>query len=167
MGIDVVYAYPTISSDTNAGVCGTYQGTSPRTDAFFISTNSGKTNSTILLAQGGVARNTGITPTANTWYNAKINWLNDGYLNLDGTTWDAGTNTIESNNLLIFARVNIADNSIAVSESRINRYKISDGDKAIHDYIPALRIADSKPGLYDAITGAFLTNAGTGEFTYG
>ena len=33
--------------------------------------------------------------------------------------------------------------------------------------IPALRIADSKPGMYDLVSGQFFVNQGTGEFTYG
>lgn len=33
--------------------------------------------------------------------------------------------------------------------------------------IPALRKVDSKPGMYDLITGQFFTNKGTGEFGYG
>lgn len=32
--------------------------------------------------------------------------------------------------------------------------------------IPALRLADSKPGLYDIVNNVFYTNAGTGEFLY-
>lgn len=35
-----------------------------------------------------------------------------------------------------------------------------------YDFIPALRIADSKPGLYDLVNDQFYTNAGTGEFLY-
>lgn len=33
-------------------------------------------------------------------------------------------------------------------------------------FIPALRIADNKPGLYDLANNQFYTNAGTGEFLY-
>lgn len=32
--------------------------------------------------------------------------------------------------------------------------------------IPAFRIADNKPGLYDIVNNQFYTNAGTGEFLY-
>lgn len=42
--------------------------------------------------------------------------------------------------------------------------KIYQGDILIHEYLPAVRNSDSVAGLYDTITGAFLTNAGTGEF---
>jgi len=44
--------------------------------------------------------------------------------------------------------------------------QIYDAADLAHDYIPAMRISDNKPGLYDDVTGEFLTNAGTGEFEY-
>ena len=167
MGIDVEYAYPTISNNTNAGICGTYQGTSPRTDAFFVTTVTGKTTTNIILAHAGQSRNTGITPTANTWYNAKINWLNDGYLNLDGSTWAIGTNTIESDKLIIFGRTLASDSSIAITTARIRRYRMTDGLRISHDYVPVIRLYDNKPGMFDLITRQFLTNVGTGEFAVG
>lgn len=34
------------------------------------------------------------------------------------------------------------------------------------DMVPALLLSDSKPGMYDSITGQFFTNAGGGEFLY-
>lgn len=38
-------------------------------------------------------------------------------------------------------------------------------EERIH-LIPALRKADSKPGMYDLVSGQFFVNQGTGEFTY-
>lgn len=35
------------------------------------------------------------------------------------------------------------------------------------ELIPTLRIADSKPGMYDLVSGQFFVNQGTGEFSYG
>ena len=169
MGIDVTYAYPTVSSSTNAGVCGTYQGTSPRTDAFFVSSKTGTTDSNILLAQGGVSKNTAVLITENTWVNAKINWMNDGLLNLNNgaVTDNVGTNTIESDKLILFGRVKASDSSIACGVSRIRRYRMTDGLRIAHDYVPCLRIYDNKPGMFDLITRQFLTNQGTGEFIIG
>lgn len=34
------------------------------------------------------------------------------------------------------------------------------------DFVPCVRKADSKPGIYNLVTGGFFTNQGTGEFTY-
>lgn len=40
-------------------------------------------------------------------------------------------------------------------------------ESVIHNLIPALRIADTKPGMYDLVTGQFFVNQGTGDFQYG
>jgi hypothetical protein len=40
-------------------------------------------------------------------------------------------------------------------------------ESVTHNLIPALRIADTKPGMYDLVTGQFFVNQGTGEFAYG
>lgn len=40
-------------------------------------------------------------------------------------------------------------------------------ESIIHHLIPALHIADSKPGMYDLVSGQFFVNQGTGEFSYG
>lgn len=34
------------------------------------------------------------------------------------------------------------------------------------DLVPALRLSDSKPGMYDSINSQFFTNSGSGEFSY-
>lgn len=47
------------------------------------------------------------------------------------------------------------------------RIEDADSGTVLGEYIPALRIADSKPGMYDLATGKFFVNQGTGEFTYG
>ena len=45
-------------------------------------------------------------------------------------------------------------------------YYIAINSKTV-ELIPALRIEDSKPGMYDLVSGQFFVNQGTGEFTYG
>lgn len=47
------------------------------------------------------------------------------------------------------------------------RIEDADSGTILGEYIPALRKADTKPGMYDLISGQFFTNQGTGEFTYG
>ena len=50
---------------------------------------------------------------------------------------------------------------------KLFRCKITDlQGNILRYYIPALRIADSTPGMYDLVTGQFFTNQGTGEFLY-
>ena len=168
MGIEVKYAYPEISSSANAGVCGTYQATAPRTDTLFVTTQTGQTDSKICLIHGGQSYLINVLPTANTWYNAKINWLNDGKINLDDTyITDAGTNGVENNKLILFGRVKASDDSIAKSVTRICKYIVSDGLRITHNYVPVIRLYDKKVGMFDLITREFLTNAGTGEFLVG
>lgn len=167
MGINIEYAYPTISSSTNAGILGTYQANSPRTDTFFVTTVSGKTTTNIILAHAGQSRNMSVTPVANTWYNAKINWMNDGLLTLGNTSYAAGTGNIVQKSLPLFARWNPNDKSYACATARIKRLQISYKDKIIHNYIPVKRIADNKPGMYDTIENRFYTNVNSGtDFTF-
>lgn len=40
------------------------------------------------------------------------------------------------------------------------------GSEKIREFIPALRVSDNKPGLYDTVNNQFYTNQGTGEFLY-
>ena len=43
---------------------------------------------------------------------------------------------------------------------------LCDNEEIVRDLVPAVRTADSKPGLYDMVTHTLFTNAGTGEFVY-
>ena len=49
---------------------------------------------------------------------------------------------------------------------RIHYLKIGNSGTLQRDFLPALRISDNKPGLYDLVNNQFFTNAGTGEFLY-
>ena len=37
----------------------------------------------------------------------------------------------------------------------------------IAEFVPAMRNSDSEVGMYDIVRNQFLTNAGTGTFSYG
>ena len=43
---------------------------------------------------------------------------------------------------------------------------IFDGDVLVRELIPVLRNSDNKPGMFDALSGIFYTNVGSGEFVY-
>ena len=43
---------------------------------------------------------------------------------------------------------------------------IKQGDLIIHNFVPAVRNQDNKPGMLDTVCGRFYTNQGTGEFSY-
>jgi hypothetical protein len=55
----------------------------------------------------------------------------------------------------------------AGTKGKIYRYTHYKSGAKVADLIPAVRKADSKPGMYDTVTGQFYTNAGTGEFAVG
>lgn len=50
--------------------------------------------------------------------------------------------------------------------ARLYSFKIYENDVLIHDYVPALRDYDTKPGLYDVVANEFKVNKGSGEFIY-
>ena len=45
--------------------------------------------------------------------------------------------------------------------------KVSKGNDLLADYVPCYRKQDTKPGMYDLVTGNFYVNQDTGEFLYG
>lgn len=53
------------------------------------------------------------------------------------------------------------------SKIRIYSCQLYDGNTLERDLVPVLRIADSKPGLWDKVHKVFYTNQGTGNFSYG
>lgn len=66
---------------------------------------------------------------------------------------------------IILFGLNNAD-TIALSSTKIGRTKIYENNVLIHDYIPCYRNSDSVGGMYDVIVEEFLTNDGTGDFSY-
>ena len=59
------------------------------------------------------------------------------------------------------------DNTIA-SYCKVYALRLYDSSKIlVRNMIPAIRNSDNKPGMYDTVTGAFYTNAGSGEFSVG
>lgn len=58
---------------------------------------------------------------------------------------------------------------IGSSEGALRIYsgKIWIGGKLAGNYIPCVRKADDKPGMYDTVTRTFLTSTNTDEFVYG
>jgi len=92
----------------------------------------------------------------------------DYWLKMDGVT--KFTSSTSGNmpiglEYTIFARNN--NNSIgAYSKTRIYNLEVIKNESINYTFLPALRIADNKPGLYDLVNNQFYTNTGTGEFLY-
>lgn len=55
----------------------------------------------------------------------------------------------------------------AIRPMTIYGVRLSQGNEIIRDYVPCYRKLDGEIGLYDMVTGQFLTNQGTGEFEKG
>ena len=79
--------------------------------------------------------------------------------------FDTYTSTIYNNSLAIFAQ-HIGTSYNAKVSAILRYFLIYENDVLVHNYIPALRDLDQKPGLYDVVAGEFKVNIGTGEFLY-
>ena len=93
-------------------------------------------------------------------------YVSNGSQKLDGVEYGQTTMTITNQNrtISIFsANIGYAN---YYCKQQVEYSKIWDNGVIVRDYLPAIRIADSKPGLYDIANNQFYTNAGTGEFLY-
>ena len=79
------------------------------------------------------------------------------------------TETIANTNIHLF-RVNRTTQSPSSTTynfiGKIWQFKLYDNGILVRDFVPVIRIGDSKSGMYDKVTRTFFTNAGTGEFIY-
>lgn len=99
------------------------------------------------------------------------NWhiwdISNGSQKFDSTEYSIRTMTRSGNTLYLFSLH--AQWTSALTNPCFCRMKYCDiyrNNQLIRRYIPALRISDNKPGLYDFVNNQFYTNAGTGEFLY-
>ena len=91
----------------------------------------------------------------------------NSYLDINGTrtiTSSDNTGRTLANLYLLWDNWSKANNGAKTSGKIYNLFVYTSA-KSI-SLVPAIRIADSKPGLYDTTNDVFYTNAGTGEFLY-
>lgn len=62
--------------------------------------------------------------------------------------------------------INLRGSAVAFMLFRLKQFWIKINDTPVWDGIPALRLSDNKPGLYDIVNDEFYVNQGTGEFLY-
>lgn len=62
--------------------------------------------------------------------------------------------------------VNIRGRAAAFMPFKLKQFWTNINDTPAWDGIPALRLSDNKPGLYDIVNDQFYVNQGTGEFIY-
>lgn len=111
-------------------------------------------------------------PVINTKYNIEFNYgATSQYLKVDGTNTITGTQTLVNNtstyNAYLFARRSNDGTPQAYSKIKLYSFKLYDGDNLKLDLIPCYRNSDNSIGLYDLVNNTFLSNSGTGAFTYG
>ena len=79
-------------------------------------------------------------------------------------TWTYIPNVVNETTVKLFTRGDTPGISSSNTHARIYNAKIKVLDVLTSDFIPCIRKSDNKPGMYDTVTKAFFTNAGTGEF---
>ena len=90
-----------------------------------------------------------------------------------GGTTETGSGTIENvgeqtlYNMMLFKDHRATMTSASKVASRIHYLKATEGGNVVFELIPVKRKSDSVVGLYDKVSGQFLTNQGTGSFTAG
>lgn len=105
----------------------------------------------------------------NTRYNVKT--VDGTHSSINGTSYqidDTGSVGVASSNFAMFANFSEYNNQgwTYFSVARIYFCKIYDSNHMwLRYFVPCVRISDSKPGMFDRVTGTFYTNSGTGEFT--
>lgn len=138
------------SSNDNAYVLETWTNTTLKGNFKRVST----------LADPGMIADTKITRNHSTVTNTLVN-------DDDGTYISINTDTLNGVVPLYVFASNSSNGVRTMSKTKMYLLIFTEYYKHIHFYVPVIRKADSKPGLYDMYTGTFLTNAGTGEFLYG
>ena len=160
------YYYPSSSDVSGSGrIFGSRYAVTSR--AFTAGTMTGTTDTRMLF--GGfdgqaVKTNASETPLQ-TWFAVEVSvngFFVDGVQ--VGDAWTAETFTTPEN-LKLFGFEN--NGSMGYGIGRCRRYKRWDNTVLTQDLIPARRRSDSEVGMYDLVSGTFLTNAGTGDFTAG
>ena len=125
--------------------------------------------------------NTGVTISCSlkvdTIYRCQTNFLNSRLVNIydesgarkGGGAISATLSPSHTVPISIFGYHSASSNVVSSKrEYKLYSARISDGHEVIRDYVPCYRKSDGEVGLYEKITGTFLTNdASTGTFIYG
>ena len=129
IGVDLTYAYPTISSSALAGVFGIYAPLNPRRDTLFMSTNSGMTDTSLYYFHRGTTLNINTIAEAGKFNHVQINYLNNNKIIVnDSLSADCGSTTIVSTvSLRISARYNYSNSTWGCAPAMIQVCRISQG----------------------------------------
>ena len=99
-------------------------------------------------------------------YNSKHTFIaNENGVYLDGVKI-ANFASFASTSTLYLFNLNLNGGNYACS-AKVWSYKHTRNGVLVRDFISCYRKSDGEVGMYDLVTDAFFTNAGTGEFKYG
>ena len=113
--------------------------------------------------------------TVNTIYRLQTNFLNSRLVNVydqdgirKGGASISQTLTQQSVPVSIFGYHSASSGTVSSKrEYKLYSARCSRGHEVVRDYIPCYRKSDGEVGLYERVTGQFLTNSGGGYFTKG
>lgn len=131
---------------------------------------SGAYNNRFLLGWNGY-HNTNINIGTNR-FSISVNYNNDRKVYVNEVENEVGTNALTTSlyvqtvSIYLFAANNQGSVSNAIN-GQIFACRITRGSVLLADFIPCYRKSDSKPGMYDLVSGTFFVNQGTGEFAVG
>lgn len=108
-----------------------------------------------------------ITQTKNTQYEYTLNYMNSGKASVDTQQITLPARTSMTSKAIYLFCLNGNGTAGYYSHFALEYLQITQGEIVIHDYVPCYRKADNVAGLYDLVTGTFLTNAGSGTFAVG
>ena len=165
VGVSVRYAFTQLEAQRY--IFGSYD------PHFYLGINS--IGAKMVMAYGAGSGNVVLSvPVANistnTIYAANMNMYNSHmveFVGLNGPIQMAEKSFSDNNRrIYLFAMHNGGQNYLS-GAARIYSMQITDGITMVRNFIPARRNSDGELGMYDTITNAFFTNAGTGNFIAG
>lgn len=169
-GIEIEFAYTSTSSDVNARLFGTREG-SGGTNAFaYLSSSNGNCSGSYYIASnGGYASGLNTSQINTNFHNIKINVTNDKKVYFDNNLIFTGDNTeyIATYNTRLFNSYNGSAWSSTCASAKIKKLKIYENNILIKNLVPCYRKGDNKIGMYDVINNIFYINQGTRTFLKG
>ena len=95
-----------------------------------------------------------------------VEFKSDGNVYLDGTVIGTRGTFSQGSNSPMYLFAELSDNSnINYGSVKVYRFTVSEDTTVVLDLIPCKRNSDDVLGMYDKVSGNFLINQGTGDFT--
>lgn len=108
-----------------------------------------------------------ISQIKNKQYEYTLNYKNSGIATIETQQLTLPTRSSMTSKAIYLFCLNGNGTAGYYSSFALEYLQITQGEDVIHDYVPCYRKADNVAGLYDLVTGTFLTNSGSGAFAVG